>query len=154
VGRHDRAVDLPAGVFYAHFQHKARLGSPSLVLNESAHSNKGVKRRIAVSPLMTLLLFAGCRGNFNQHRDNSLSALLGVISSFVCKCNCSIPIRLWVPAHAGSTALWLKQPPSPPAGCSQLSGFRGVKKGPGCAEHKDQARAVSFCLCCHWERDL
>lgn len=97
MGGCDWAMDLPAGVFRANFQHMARLGSPSLVLNKSAHSGNGVKHRIAhISPPMTLLLCIGCRGNFNQHCDNSLSVLLGVISSFVCRCNCSILIQLWV----------------------------------------------------------
>lgn len=89
MGGCDRAVDLPTGVFYVNFQHVARLGSPSLVMNESAHSGNEVKHQITqVSLLMTLLFCIDCKGNFNQHHDNSLSVLLGVISSFVCKCNC------------------------------------------------------------------
>lgn len=154
MGGCDRAVDLPAGVFCAHFQHVARLGSPSLVLNESARSCNGVKHQIAhISPLMTLLLFVGCRGNFNQHRDNSLSVLLGVISSFVCKCRCSIPhgsgfqhMRLHSPlAQAASL------PSSRPLPAMWVS---GVRAGQVVLNTRIKPELFPSCLCCHWERDL
>lgn len=37
-------------IFWANFQHMARLGSPSLLLNESALSSNRVKHRAALSP--------------------------------------------------------------------------------------------------------
>lgn len=46
----DQAVDLPAGAFWANFQHMVRLGSPSLVLNESALSSSRVKHQLVLSP--------------------------------------------------------------------------------------------------------
>lgn len=46
----DQAVDLPAGAFWANFQHVARLCSPLLVLDESALSRSRVKHRVLLPP--------------------------------------------------------------------------------------------------------